>query len=47
MIVVTVMAVRIVEPRDPRKIPELTLWAVTKAARRAEARVRMTPLGPE
>lgn len=41
------MTVRLIEPRDPRKIPEHVLWTLRKGERRAEARVRMTPIGPE
>lgn len=32
---------------DPRAIPEHVLWTLTKDDRRAEARTRMVPLGPE
>jgi hypothetical protein len=35
------------KPRDPRAIPEHTLWTLQKGDRRAEARTRMTPGGPE
>ena len=31
----------------PSKLPEHVLWTLSKTGRYAEARVRMTPLGPE
>lgn len=31
----------------PSRLPEHVLWTLSKTGRHAEARVRMTPLGPE
>src|SRR5687767_12980038 len=41
------MSVGIVPAADPRKLPEHVLWTLMKDGRIAEARTRMTPLGPE
>lgn len=41
------MTVGFAKPRDPEKIPEHVLWTLYKGDRIAQARTRMTPLGPE
>lgn len=41
------MSVGFSRARNPRAIPEYHLWRLKKGARVAEARTRMTPLGPE
>ena len=33
--------------RDPRQIPESTIWVLRKGGRTAGARIRITPGGPE
>jgi hypothetical protein len=39
------MTVRLTKPRDPRKLPEFTLWHMAKDGRAVEARTRIVPLG--
>lgn len=41
------MSVGFSKTPPPSKLPEHVLWTLTKTGRLAEARVRMTPLGPQ
>lgn len=41
------VSVGFAKARDPRKIPEHSLWTLHKNGRTAEARTRMVPAGPE
>ncbi len=39
------MDVRLVPPRDPRKVPSFTLWTMRKDCRTRQARTRLLPIG--
>ena len=39
------MSVRLVPPRDPRKVPSFTLWTMRKDCRTRQARTRLLPIG--
>jgi hypothetical protein len=38
------MSVRFAKPRDPRKVPQFTLWTMHKNGRVREARTRLLPI---
>ena len=39
------MTVRLVEPRDPRKVPSYPLWTMRRGDKTREARMRILPIG--